>query len=422
MNKNILFFSAILLCPYAYTQADEISEKICKAEGDSQEKFLIRRNLAEYLFDFSGFQISCLSDTSLPSILHAIGNDTDVEMCKNNEDMNAAHQYSVSVARSEMRRILIEAGVPMQEADAVREKILDAKQSMPLIKCKMEQAADEEGSPIIIRESFEEVKKDLEEAKGAMISLGEDSEESNKLRELKFVAAKKFKTTNGEDYLSNWVAFAGVNRTSKIVSAEKKAEDQVMEIQGGLSLDRFQKSQKRGSLGIYQALSVIVTSEEYDDSLVGDLDYTFSPEISPKTTGGFWLNAWRPAYYPKKEDDRVPWIKPLFDFRLIAGHVFDDGASVSLRDGEEYIRFGYSTGMSIAGGEGLLPKLNIDAKYNYLEIHNSPISRAESWDISLSWSLGESENASLTTSYTKGRTGVNLNETDKWTLGLSYKI
>lgn len=273
-----------------------------------------------------------------------------------------------------------------------------------------------------MRQSFEEVQKDLKEAKGAMVSLGEDSEERNKLRELKFVVAKKFKSTNEIDYLSNWIAFAGVNRTSKIVNAEEKPDDQVMEVQGGISLNRSHTSKNFNSLGIRQAFSTIVTSEEYDDSLVGDLDYSFSPEIFPDTEGGFWLNSWRAAFHTKKPDNRVPAIKPLLDLKVIGGHVFDEGESENLRDGEEYIRVGYSTGLSIAGGEGFLPRLNIDAKYNYLEIHNSPIDRAENWDISISWSLGESENASLTTSYIKGRTGVNLNKTDKWTLGLSYKL
>lgn len=421
MNKFIYIFSTLLLSTYAYAQTDDINQLICEKDANSEDLFLNREKLANYLFHFSDFNVSCLTSTSLQSILDTISNDTKVEICANNESLNASHQRSVSVARREMLRLLIDAGVNPLVADDARHKILDASQAMPSIKCKVKKGTDDK-STIILRQSFEEVQKDLKEAKGAMISLGEDSEERNKLRELKFVIAKKFKSTNEITYLSNWIAFAGVNRTSKIVNSEEKSDDQVMEVQGGLSLNRSHTSKNFNSLGIRQAFSTIVTSEEYDDSLVGDLDYTFTPEFFPDTAGGFWLNSWRAAFHTKEPDNRVPAIKPLLDLKVVAGHVFDEGESANLRDGEEYIRVGYSTGLSIAGGEGFLPRLNIDAKYNYLEIHNSPIDRAENWDISISWSLDESENASLTTTYIKGRTGVNLNETDKWTLGLSYKI
>lgn len=334
---------------------------------------------------------------------------------------NLSTDYGLALSKANIALVSILDKLGLEEDAKIQfaKDIFDPTKNISPTDCtiKKQTAQPKTGEPsFFIRLSPDEISKKLKDSKGALLSLSEDSTGNNKSRTINGVLGFQWSKGSllfGADKIRT---FVGVNRTSKIVKDERPDKDQVMESRLGAT---FESSTYRMDLiegrahWVISEYSLITTSEQFDDSMVTDFEYTVTPGLNASKKHFFWLDDWK--------GNGLFLVKPNLQFKLISGHVNDQGTSENLRDSEEYIRLGTSAGFIIAGNRPWIERLVIDGRYTFFDIHNSPLDRAENKKITLSYFLDKDEKFAITYSYEDGRSGVNLNEVDKWDLGISYK-
>jgi hypothetical protein len=427
-TKTILIVALISNTDYAFS--DEVQKEICVYSEQDEKYQLDKESLVNYLFLKSGISLNCLpygideENSLLVSKMYALDGKPSSKKCvfdkKEPQNISTSYSISLATASTELISILTTLGLDENSQIRFRESIYDPHRNIPPTNCTIKKEV-ENGSKknlpaLFIRESVDEIPKQMKDSKGAIISLSEDANEGNKTRMINGVIGlqwSKGELLFGSDTIRT---FFGVNRTSKIVKKEQSQEDQVMETSLGVQLEKsvFDVKAIGNQAGWWvSSMSILATSEQYEDSLVTDIEYTGTLGLSAAKENLVWFDDWRGV--------GAFLIKPNLQLKLIYGHVNDQGDSENLRDSEEYIRLGPSTGFTIAGNRSWNERLVFDARYTYFDIHNSPLDRSENVKIILSYFLDKDERFAITYSYENGKTGVNLNEVDKWNLGIAYK-
>jgi hypothetical protein len=427
--KVVKLAVVILLINADFAFSDETQKEVC-TYNESLEKYqLDREKLINHLFLKSGISLNCLPDdvsgynSLLNSKMYALDGKPNIKKCvvdKNDpKNLSTSYGLSRSAAEAELVSILTTLGLDETSMILFRSSIYDPHKNIFPTDCtiqKEKKTTKQSGPSFFIRQSPDEISKQQKESKGALFSLSEDSKENNKSRTINGVMG--FQWNKGDLLFGAETVrtFVGINRTSKIVNSESNQKDQVMETSLGATFEN--SSFGINALGMQagwwvSAYSIIATSEQYEDSTVTDLEYTATLGLSAAKNKFFWLDDWKGI--------GSFLIKPNLQLKLVSGHVNDQGTAENLRDSEEYIRFGPSVGFTIAGNRPWNERLVLDGRYTYLDIHNSPLDRAENKKITFSYFLDKDEKFAITYSYEEGRTGVNLNDVDKWNLGISYK-